>query len=262
MVNWNNTVAHGFGAADNEWGRNGSAARVDLLNRNLRLLKRQGKWTLASVTSAMNAAATQDVRAIDTVPLLRRLLKGSTAPSQQAAQMLALLVAWRQHGGSRLDSDLDGKVDDPGAAIMDAAWPKIADAFMRPQLGSQLDELNSLFPRFDAPAGRNGDSQYNGWYQYFDRDIRDVLGLPVRQPFHNEFCGHGDLGRCQQSIWRAIDNAGAELTAAQGTPDPAAWRADGTAERIHFVPGLLPTTMRWVNRPSGIQQVISFDGHR
>jgi alkylation response protein AidB-like acyl-CoA dehydrogenase len=30
-------------------------------------------------------------------------------------------------------------IDDPGAAIMDAAWPKIADAFMRPQLGPQLD---------------------------------------------------------------------------------------------------------------------------
>jgi hypothetical protein len=29
-----------------------------------------------------------------------------------------------------------------------------------------------------------------------------------------------------------------------------------------FVPGLLPTTMRYTNRPTGIQQVISFKGHR
>jgi hypothetical protein len=56
--------------------------------------------------------------------------------------------------------------------------------------------------------------------------------------------------------------AGAALTADQGTPDPAAWRADATAERIHFAPGLLSTTMRYTNRPSGIQQVISFNGHR
>ena len=67
---------------------------------------------------------------------------------------------------------------------------------------------------------------------------------------------------CQQAIWNAIAAAGAELTAAQGTSDPAAWRADATAERIHFAPGLLPTTMRYTNRPSGIQQVISFNGHR
>jgi hypothetical protein len=258
MVNWNNYVAHGFGAADDEWGRSGSAMRVDLLNRNLKRLERRGKWTLASVTSAMNAAATQDVRAIDTVPLLRKLLHGSTPPSTQSAQMLSLLVAWRDHGGSRLDRDLDGKIDDPGAAIMDAAWPRISDAFMRPQLGPQLDELNSLFHRFDQPPM----GQEAGWYQYFDRDIRDVLGLPVRQPFHNEYCGHGHLRRCQQSVWRALDDAGAELTAAQGTSDPAAWRADATAERIQFVPGLLPTTMRYTNRPSGIQQVISFRGHR
>jgi acyl-homoserine lactone acylase PvdQ len=258
MVNWNNIAAHGFGAADNNWGGNGSAARVDLLNRNLRLLKSNGKWTLASVASAMNAAATQDVRAIDTVPLLRRLLEGSAATSPQAAKMLALLVAWRQHGGSRLDRNLDGKIDDPGAAIMDAAWPKIADAFMEPQLGPQLDELNSLFSRFDQPPK----GQYDGWYQYFDRDIRHLLGEPVAQPFQNSYCGHGDKSACQQAVWKAIAAAGTELTAAQGTSDPAAWRADATAERIHFAPGLLPTTMRYTNRPSGIQQVISFNGHR
>ena len=37
---------------------------------------------------------------------------------------------------------------------------------------------------------------------------------------------------------------------------------DANAERIKFAPGLLPTTIRYTNRPSGIQQVISFKGHR
>jgi acyl-homoserine lactone acylase PvdQ len=258
MTNWNNISAHGFGAADDNWGGNGSVARVDLLNRNLQRLQTNGKWNLAEVASAMNAAATQDVRAIDTVPLLRRLLQGSAAPSPKAAKMLALLVAWRQHGGSRLDGNLDGKIDDPGAAIMDAAWPRIADAFMKPQLGPQLDELNSLFSRFSQPPG----GQYDGWYQYFDRDIRHLLGEHVARPFQNSYCGHGSKAQCQQAIWKAIAAAGAALTADQGTPDPAAWRADATAERIHFAPGILSTTMRYTNRPSGIQQVISFNGHR
>jgi acyl-homoserine lactone acylase PvdQ len=262
MVNWNNTVAHGFAAADNQFGRNGSAARVDLLNRNLRRLQSNGKWSLASVTAAMNAAATQDVRAIDTVPLLALLLPSSTAPNFQTRQMVKLLIDWRSHGGSRLDRNLDGKIDDPGAAIMDAAWPKVADGFMASKLGPQLDELDSLFPRFEHPAGRNGDSQYNGWYQYFDRDIRKLLGLPVAKPLNQSYCGGGDLGRCRRVIWNALQAAGAELTAEQGTSNPAAWRADATAERISFVPGLLPTTMRYTNRPSGIQQVISFNGHR
>jgi acyl-homoserine lactone acylase PvdQ len=257
MTNWNNIAAHGFGAADNNWGGNGSAARVDLLDHNLDRLKRKGKWTLASVVAAMNAAATQDVRAIDTVPLLQRLLEGSGAPSPQAEQMLAMLGAWRTNGGSRLDRDLDGLIDDPGAAIMDAAWPRIANAFMGTRLTpALLDELDSLFSRFDQPPN----DQYDGWYQYFDRDIRTLVGERVRQPFENSYCGKGQVGACQNAIWEALAAAGEELTAQQGTADPSAWRADATAERIEFVPGLLPTTMRYTNRPTGIQQVISFGG--
>ena len=47
MTNWNNIAAHGFGAADDDWGGNGSAARVDLLNHNLKRLQTDtasGRW--------------------------------------------------------------------------------------------------------------------------------------------------------------------------------------------------------------------------
>jgi acyl-homoserine lactone acylase PvdQ len=258
MTNWNNVSARGFAASDNQWGGTGSAARVDLLDFNLARLASNGRWSLASVTAAMNAAATQDVRAIRTVPLLVRLLQGSAPPNAQAGQMLSLLAAWRDHGGSRLDRNLDGKIDDPGAAIMDAAWPKVADAFMAPKLGPQLDELASLFSRFDLPPG----GQYSGWYQYFDRDIRGLLGMPVATPFANRYCGNGSLSACRTAVWQAIAAAGAELTTAQGTSNPSLWRSDAVRERIGFAPGLLTTTMRYTNRPSGIQQVISFDRHR
>ena len=51
-----------------------------------------------------------------------------------------------------------------------------------------------------------------------------------------------------------------DLTTAQGA-DPNAWRADATAERITFKPGLLSQTMRWANRPT-FQQVGQYSGHR
>ena len=66
---------------------------------------------------------------------------------------------------------------------------------------------------------------------------------------------------CRTSLWAALRAAGDELAATQGA-DPTAWRASATAERIRFVPGVLPYTMAYTNRPSGIQQIISFDGHR
>jgi hypothetical protein len=239
------------------WGRNGSVARVDMLNRNLDRLQEKGKWDLPAVASAMNAAATQDVRAIDTVPLLTQLLDGTTAPNAQAQQMLDLMVQWRKDGGNRLDTDGNGEIDNPGAAIMDGSWDGIADAVMEPRIGPQLEELNSLFSRFDAPAG----GQYNGWYQYLDRDIRTLLGLENRAPFSVEYCGKGNLSKCQDAVWAAIAKAGEQLKVDQGSPNPASWRADATAEEISFAPINL-TTLAYTNRPSGIQQVISFDGGR
>ncbi|MEZ5075226.1 MAG: penicillin acylase family protein [Solirubrobacterales bacterium] len=258
MTNWNQVVAKGFGSADDQWGRAGSAERVDLLDKNLkRLRSKSGKWSLASVTAAMNAGATQDIRAIDTVPLLAKLLKGSAAPSPRAAAMLQLMVDWKNDGGSRLDRNDDGLIDAPGAAVMDGSWTNIANAFMKPRIGPQLDELDSLFSRFDQPPG----GQYSGWYQYFDRDINALLGNRVPSPFNLAYCGKGKLRKCQADIWKAIERSGNEIAAEQGTADPTQWRSDATAEEIHFRPIPL-VTMRYANRPSGIQQVISFDGHR
>jgi acyl-homoserine lactone acylase PvdQ len=258
MTNWNNVSAHGFGAADDAWNANGTSARVDLLNYNLARLRTGGRWSLAGVTSAMNAAATQDVRAILTVPVLQRLLKGSKAPDAQAAKMLSLLVAWRRAGGNLLDLNGDGKIDNPGAAIMNAAWPKIAAAFMRPQLGPLEGEFGGLVSVFDSPPG----GQFSGWYQYFDRDVSKLLHISQPQPFANDYCGAGNLHRCQKSMWAAIAAAGRTLARQQHSANPSAWRASATAARIKFIPGLLPYTMAYTNRPSGIQQVISFNRHR
>ena len=258
MTNWNNVSAHGFGAADDAWNANGTSARVDLLNDNLARLRSHGKWSLATVASAMNASATQDVRAILTVPVLQKLLKGARAPNGEAAKMLGLLVAWRKAGGNLLDRNNDGKIDNPGAAIMNAAWPKIAAAFMRPQLGPLEGEFSSLVSVFDSPPG----GQFSGWYQYFDRDVLKLLHVKQPQPFANDYCGDGNLRRCQRSVWAAIAAAGKELAKEQHTANPSAWRASATAERITFIPGIQTYTMSYTNRPSGIQQVISFNRHR
>ncbi len=257
MTNWNNGAARGFGAADDEWMRNGSVGRVNMLTFNLKRLKKKGRWSPASITSAMNAAATQDVRAIVMLPLLNRLLRGSKAPSTLAAQMLDLMNRWRQNGGNRLDLNNDGLIDDPGAEIMDSAYPNIVNNELATRLGQGplLGQLNGLAGRFDAPPG----GQYDGWYQYFDRDIRALLSKKkgrLPDEFNLTYCGKGHLNLCRSQVWTAIQAAGNQLAAQQG-PNPAAWRASATDEEIHFSP--LPLiTMRYTNRPSGIQQVISF----
>jgi acyl-homoserine lactone acylase PvdQ len=254
LVNWNNKPAPGFGSSDSEWAY-GSVHRVSLL---LAGLAKRRTHDLASVTSAMNAAATQDLRAAGTfLPALAQILQSGPAPNARDAQMLQLLLAWRAGGSSRLDRDLDGKMDAGGApAIMDAVYPAVADAVLAPVLGPQLAQLTAI-------AGRTTSGGFTGGrLAYVDKDLRALTGTTFRSPFRTRFCGGGDETACRQSLWQAVDDVGNALAAAQGTADPAAWTSDANAERIKFAPGLLTTTIRYTNRPSGIQQVITFTGHR
>ena len=255
IVNWNNKPAHSYASADDHWSY-GSLQRVQMLMRGLAAKKRQSP---ASVVAAMNTAATEDFRASTVLPSISAVLDHTPAPSLRDGRMLGLLENWRAHGASRLDADLDGKIDDPGAAIMDAAWPPLARAVLAAQLGPVLTTLEAVNP-LDDPANSQGSSYDTGWYGYVDKDLRTLINHTVKEPFHLHYCGLGDLASCRAALWNALDVAGNTLQAAQG-PDPAAWRADATSERIRFSGGLLPDRMRWTNRGT-FQQVISFSGHR
>jgi acyl-homoserine lactone acylase PvdQ len=255
ITNWNNKQAAGWQAADDNWSY-GSIHREQLLHD---AVDRVQTHTLGSVVAAMNRAATQDLRTVKVMRAISAVLDGTAAPSPRDQQMLDLVEQWRSSGSSRLDRDNDGKIDDPGAAIMDKAWNRIADAVMSPVLGPQLGELASLIGRDNAPNNQ-GSSYISGWYGYVDKDLRRLANRSVAGAFKTRFCGAGDIVACRASLWGAIDQAGNELQSQQGS-NPADWRSSATAERIVFSPGFLPTTMRWTNRPT-FQQAISYSGHR
>jgi acyl-homoserine lactone acylase PvdQ len=255
LLNWNNKPAPGFGAADDNWSY-GSLHRVSLLQNQI---ARRPKHDLASVTSAMNAAATQDLRSTALTPTLSTLLRGGPAPSERAERMLQRLETWNVNGSSRLDRDGDGAMDSgPAPAIMDAFYPRLVDAVLGGALGPQLADLKLLEGANNGPrSGFTG-----GGINYIDKDLRQLLGTRFKRPFKTRFCGGGDVGACRTAVWNALDAAGQELASAQANESPDAWRSDAAAERISFAPGLLTTKIAYTNRPSGIQQVISFKGHR
>jgi acyl-homoserine lactone acylase PvdQ len=256
LVNWNNKPAPDFGSSDSEWTY-GSIQRVQMLNANL---AKYPKQDLATVTSAMNAAATQDLRvAGSTLPAIAGILGGGAAPTARDQQMLDILMAWRAAGSSRLDADGDGKIDAGSAAtIMDHLYPLLATAVLSPVLGPQNQQLIDLEGATNSTRGGFTGGRIN----YVDKDLRTLLGTQFKSPFSTRFCGAGDLAACRASLWQAFTDAGAQLESEHGTADPSAWTSDADAERIHFAPGLLQTTIRFTNRPSGIQQVLSFTGHR
>jgi acyl-homoserine lactone acylase PvdQ len=251
IVNWNNKPAPGFTAADDNWSY-GSVHRVELLQRGIAARKTH---TLASVVGAMNQAATQDIRVLEVWPSIAEVVRGNGSARTQ--QLIQLLDQWRERGGSRLDLDGDNLVDDPGAAIMDSAWPKLADAVLSPVLGPLLQRLPLI--RDDRPDG-SGNAYGSGWYGYVDKDLRELLGKSVVSPFRTHFCGAGDLSACRTALLAALEATGDQLTAALGA-DPTRWRADARPERTQFAGGLLPRTMRFANRPT-FQQVFTFGAHR
>jgi acyl-homoserine lactone acylase PvdQ len=256
LLNWNGKPAPGWGSADNQWDR-GSVHRVQLF----RGFKRRNR--LQDVASIMNRAATQDLRAVAVWPAIRRVLNTGPAPDARTAQAAALIDAWLARGASRLDRNLDGKVDDPGAAVMDAAFVPMAQAALRPVLGSLADvggRFATLHGPDDSPAGRNGSAFGGGWYEYLDKDLRTLLGDRVSGRFSRSYCGNGNRDACRDALWAALEGASDGLAASQGI-DPNQWRADATAERIKFLPSLIPQTMRWTNRPV-FQQAIEFGSHR
>ena len=246
LTNWNNKPAPGWGAASDNYAY-GAVHRVQLYRGFTKGMHENDD------VSIMNRAATEDLRTIEVWPIIRRVLNGSKAPSKLAARAADLIDLWRARGASRIDRNLDGKIDAPGAAVMDTAWDAIARAVMRPVLGTLTNNLAQLIPTSSTP------SFGPGWYGYVSKDLRTELGMKVKGRFSRRYCGNGSLKACRKSLWAAIQAAAVRLSKEDG-PSPAKWLSSATAERITFIPGLIPFTMRWTNR-STFQQVIEFTGH-
>jgi acyl-homoserine lactone acylase PvdQ len=256
LLNWNNKPAPGWGAADDNYSY-GPIYRVQMF-KGIKSSDNQP----ADVVSVMNRAATQDLRAVEIWPLIAKVL-GSAAPDARTRQAALLVSAWAAKGGSRLDTTGDGKITDPGAAILDAAWDPLARAVLSPVLGPLVGSGPGTLPQMiapDDPANSGGSSYASGWYGYVDKDLRTLLGEKVDGRYSRVYCGNGNLAACRASLWSVLQGAVDQLAATQG-PDPTQWRANADAERIVFSPGLLGSsaTMRWTNRPT-FQQVVSFSG--
>ena len=256
ILNWNNKPARGYAGADDEWTW-GSVQRVDLLWDGI---ARRQKHTLATVVGVMNGAATQDLRLMRVWPVLRDVLaRGAGTP-----RAVAVPLRRSTRGSPPAEADSTptstARSTPPGAAVLDVAWPKLANAVLSPVLDAELrQELARLVPN-DPALQPDGSSAYSGWWSYVHKDLRTLLARPVAGTYATHFCGGGDVARCAASLWAAIDETAAELSAAQGA-DPSAWRADATKERIVFAPGILTRTMRGSNKPT-FQQAVTFATHR
>ena len=213
LVNWNNRPAPGWGAADDNWSY-GSTQRVRMLEAGI---AKRGVHDLASVTSAMNAAATQDLRSVALTPVVDKLLRAHPAgATPRATRMLDLLVAWRAAGSSRLDRenrrhhgrrprarDL-GRVLPEAVGGRDARCEGLRTSSGRTPARRAVHRRRLLVPREGPAHARRG---------------------RVQDPFNERYCGGGDAAKCAAAIWKALD-------AVPGSPDALTRGRERGADRV------------------------------
>ena len=159
-------------------------------------------------------------------PVLSKLLHGGQAPNARDAQMLALLDAWHRHGSSRLDRTdprAYGQITDPGAAIMDTAWPLLAKAWASSVLGAALRAQLSVFAPFDEPAVRPaaGRRSTRAGTSTWTRTCARCSAMRVRGKFAIRYCGAGQPARCRRCCGARSTQAGTQLARTQQGPNPA-----------------------------------------
>ena len=169
FVNWNNKPAPGWGAASDNYSF-GPVQRVQLYTGF-----RPG-MTEADVASIMNRAATQDLRAVQDWPWIALVLYTGPSPSPLATEAANLVTNWALHGASRYG--VNGP-ENPGAAVLDAAFKGIGEAVLGPVLGPELtSEFAAMAPIENAPSS-SGSAYDEGWYGYISKDLQVRAG-PAR----------------------------------------------------------------------------------
>jgi hypothetical protein len=161
----------------------------------------------------------------------------------------------------RRDLNADGTYDNARAVqIMDAWWPLLVKAEFEPTLGKQLfDSVLSMVGLVDAPGDNDpnqGSAFDDGWW-YVQKDLRTLLGAPVRGKYSRVYCGHGDVARCRDAL---LDSLSAALkvpyselypgSCPQGDPQLC---YDAVEHRALGV--ITQPSIPWINRPTFQQAV-------
>lgn len=270
-VSWNNKQAKGFGAANFSLG---AVHRADLLDGRVKRLVAEGGVTRASLTQAMEEAALTDLRGEQVLPEILEVIRSKPVDDPALNKAVRQLEAWRKGGAQRNQTSAGSHTyAHPDAVrIMDAWWPLLVKAEFEPGLGGDLyGALTGELTIDESPSAGHGPTgahagsafQY-GWWGYVDKDLRTVLGQPVKGKLGAAYCGRGKLDACRDTLLATLVQAVAEPAAGVYPGDDACkagdqWCSDTIIHRA--LGGITHRGIQWQNRPT-YQQVVEFPSHR
>lgn len=258
LISWNNKQAPGFTANDRNFSY-GPVYRSQLLQTRIEAAIAAGNVDRGDVVDAMADAGTADLRGQEVLPLLLEAL-GPTAPAgadPRAEEMRDRLAAWAADAAHRRDHDRDGAYDDPQApAIMDAWWLRLAPAMFDAASGDAISNL-----RLELEDGNRrahlGSAFQGAFYSHVHKDLRQLLGRPVQDPWSRTYCGAGDLAACRTALWQSLGQAAIDLEGEFDSPNVADWRRQLADEDVRHSPvGVTSVAaIHWINRPT-FQQLV------
>ncbi len=270
LVSWNNKQAPGFAAADNQWGYGAVYRSLSLEDRVKARIAGGKKVTRPQLVEAMIDAGTVDVRAAYLLPQVLAVLGTPSDPIDKAA--VASLTAWVKAGAQRVDRARTGAYPHQDAiALLDAWWdPKgsglttsaasLPRDVLRPTLGDLVDVLPQGLD--DHPRAGIG-SAFNGiaWYGYVSKDLRQVLGRPVKGRYSRTFCGAA--AACKAQLTASLHTATTALLVQQSKADVSALTYAKSKDFIRSVTaGVVGSRpIDWQNRPT-FQQAVKLTTHR
>lgn len=261
LASWNSKPAPGWSNADNKWGV-GSVQRVDLLVDRIEGLR---DASVADVVTAVQQAATSDLRAVGPIDEMLRVIENTAAPNSQLETTRRLLEDYVDSGANRRDVNGDWLYDNPVTGVADALYPALVHAVFDEALGSEYmaDVGGPRRPaELDNAPSMTG-SAFNSptWYSITTRELQRARGAAERPAGVPAMCGGGSLQRCQDALWDALASAYNTVRSQQlawNKGNVASFRTWTGAERIRFLPFITNAhSMRWQNRPT-FQQVMSF----
>jgi acyl-homoserine lactone acylase PvdQ len=208
LVSWNNKQAPGWAAADDQYDY-GPIHRSQLISDGVRRSIRGGREaSLAQLVKAMEEPATQDLRAVKLLPLLKRAI--GHPKSAKLRRALHALTNWRKAGAHRRDLNQDGQYEDTGAvALMDAWWPLLVRAEFEPALGKTLfGQAQDMLPAGDHTRGDpTAPDFFDGWWGYVSKDLRSVFGPDPRGAWPRRYCGGGSKSKCRAALRGSLREA-------------------------------------------------------
>jgi acyl-homoserine lactone acylase PvdQ len=270
ISSWNNRQAPAYSGSDDTFSYTSVHRALALNDRIEAGIADSETMTREELVDAMEDAATVDIRGAYVLPVVLRAMKNADSnksESDKVKDARKTLKAWAQSGAHRIDRDEDGTYEDKKAIrIMDAWWPRLAKATMRPSLGDDLWLEAQTMMGLDNAPGRSGSAYGSGWYGYLEKDLRQVLGEPVTDPYSREYCGDGKKKACGNKIAGSLAKAleaksnedlypgfpNAACSALATTPD-AQWCRDSI--RATTIGLVTQPPIDWQNRPT-FQQVV------